>query len=297
MAPKNRTEAKGDAGEVAAVSEALERLFAAPLDGFVALRSEIARALRAAGDAPASRLVAAATKPSRTAWALNQVARRKHELLSAVFEARAKAAEAQKTGEGEVLRATARAYRDRLADVVQAAGDAVREDGSELTAVQGRRISATIQAIVGAEEAEGRETLRAGRLVADVDVDDPFAGLEVGPARPPKNEAPPPPTAQPARDELAPKRAAAEAARARARELERVRAHEREKEKRARELESLRARLANLEEEARDTRASARQAEIAAARAQAEAERARRAVETVEKRLDDARSALRLRSS
>jgi hypothetical protein len=303
MASRSRPEARSPS---AAGAVALDGLFAAPFDDFVPRRRELAAALRAAGDVASSRLVAAASKPSRTAWALNQVARRRPDLVAAAFEARAKAATAQAEGEAEALRATARAYRDRLADLVQAAADAVREDGGELTVAQGRRISATVQAVAGADGAEMREAVLAGRLVADVDVDDPFGGLELGPVRESREAA------APARDDLAARRAATSSGLGRVHEQTRAherseqkrrmreqeeQARERERQKQARELEKARERVAALETEAREARLAARDAEIAAGRAHAEAERSRRAVEAVERRLSEAKGELRTRST
>jgi hypothetical protein len=293
MASKTRPEAGSHTGEAAG---ALDRLYEAPFDAFVSRRREMAAALRASGDVAASRLVLAASKPSRTAWAMNQVARRRPELVQATFEAWAKAAAAQTSGQGEDLRATARAYRDRLADLVQAAGDAVREDGGELTVAQGRRISATVQAVASADEATSREALVAGRLVADIDADDPFGGLELGAAHARPRVAPP------ARDDLAARRKVAEAGRTRDREQARDReqekqAREREQERLARELEKARARVEALEAEAREARVAAREAEVAAGRAQVEAQRLRRAVEAVEKRLGEAKAELRSRGA
>jgi hypothetical protein len=283
MASKPQREA-GSPDEGAA--RALDGIYAAPFDAFVPRRGEAVAALRAAGHVAAARVVAAAAKPSRTAWALNQVARRRPQLLTAALEARAHAAAAQATGEGDALRATARAYRDALAALVQAATDAVRDDGGELTPAQGRRVSATVQAVAGAADSGLREAVLAGRLVADVVVDDPFAGLEAGPPRErPDGPAPPP------RDELAARRTAA-AERAR----EHDHARERERERRAKELSRVRARVAALEEEARAARVAAREAEIVASRAQVEAERLRRAVEAADRRLSDAKGELRDRS-
>ena len=278
------------------VSEALDRLCAAPLDGFVALRRELAVTLKAAGDPASSRVVAAMAKPSRTAWALNQVARKRPDLVKGALDGYASAQAAQKDGEGEAMRASARRYRDRVADVIDAASEFVREDGSELGPAQGRRMGATLQAIASSGDAALREGLVQGRLVADVDVDDPFAGLEVPldgldrkagrAAKEAEHRPRHPPSPGPSHgsahrsvpDEVA-------AARARAAERERV--------ARAQELEKRRARIAALEVEAKEARASAREAELVAGRAQAEAERARRAVEALDKRLEEARRELR----
>jgi hypothetical protein len=275
MGPKTRD---GD-GSAKALDDALDRLYAAPLDGFVALRRELVATLRASGDVPASRALATATKPSRTAWALNQVVRSRPELVTALLEAHTAAAAEQTAGDSDSLRATARTFRERLGNVVQAAGEILRDAGGELSGAQGRRVAETLRAMLGAEGGEGRAKMLAGRLVADEEPGDPFAGMTIGPTRPrAPREAPPP-------DELAPRRAAAEAARARA--------AEREREKKERDLAEARERVGAIEREAQDARAAARQAEIAASRAQAEAERARRAVGAVEQRLDEARRALR----
>jgi hypothetical protein len=307
MATKAHREAPGAGGGAA---EGIERLYAAPLEGFVALRREIAVALKAAGDAAGSKAVAALPKPSRTAWALNQVARRHPGILRAAFEARVAAEAAQKSADGEALRASARAFRDRLADVVHAAEGVARESGAELTVTQGRRISATVQSIAANDDRETREALEAGRLGADVDLDDPFAGLEIGAKRerPPaaiERDAPrrEPPTRSVGttadrvreREHGAQARATQERA---AQERERARQHEareleKARERAARELEKARGLVVDLEAEAREARAAAREAEITAGRAKAEAERARRAVEAIEKRLDDARGAVR----
>jgi hypothetical protein len=283
------------------VAAALDRLFAAPFDQFVAVRRAIALALRKDGDAAGARAVAAFAKPSRTAWALNQVARRHPDLVTHALDAWVKAAASPKAGDAGDVRATARAFRDRTSDIVQAAEEVARHDGADLNVVQGRRIAATLQAIAGGADAGARERLVAGRLAADVDVDDPFAGLEVGGPREASSRAEaeigkgtpaPGSTPAPPGGHVAPVRDPATARRAFAEEAERGRVA-RERERRAREIETARARVAALETEAREARAAARQAEVAASRAQADAERARRAVEGIERKLEEARGELR----
>jgi len=70
------------------LSLSLERLYAVPLEEFLALRKQLAGELRSSGDIAASRAIAAAPKPTRTAWALNQVSRRQPELPTALLRAR-----------------------------------------------------------------------------------------------------------------------------------------------------------------------------------------------------------------
>lgn len=254
------------------MSDALDRLYAAPLEGFVALRTELAAELRKAGDTDGARSVAAAPKPSHTAWALDQVAHHSPGVLHAMFEARAAAAAIQKRGEADEVRGAVRDYRSRVADVLKAAREALEKAGFAATAAQLRKMSESLQA-GSVEGTEARRLLEAGRLARDVDQGDPFAGLEAGPARRHKEEPPP------RRD-----------AKHEAKEAERREAARKDAERR---LEEARERVGQLEAAAREARAEARRAETAAARAQADAERARRASEEVEARLAKAREELR----
>jgi hypothetical protein len=287
-----------------AVSEALDRLFAAPLDEFVSLRRELAAALKKAGDVASSRAVAAATKPSRTAWALNQVARRRPELVKAALDAHEAAQRSQKEGAGESMRSSARLYRERVATVIEAAGSFVEEDGSELGPAHGRRIGATLQAIAGGGDAAQRDALVEGRLVADVDLDDPFAGVEIEPGvlreRAARNVGDGaghrgPSSPHRGSDDLSAARTRAADRQAReASERARREAQEvREKDARAKAIAKQREHIAALEAEVKGARAAAREAEVIASRAQTEAERARRAVEAIDKRLEEARRELR----
>jgi len=264
-----------------AFNQSLDRLYAAALDDFLPMRKREVAALRTAGDAAAARAVGAASKPTRTAWALNQVARREPAVVRALLQAR-EAAAAPHAG-GDDLRAATREYRDRLNDVVRAARDVLAEAGVELNAGQARRIAETLQA-ASAEDGDTRARLVAGRLVHDVEVEDPFGGLVAEGA-----------------DGGTPRRPAPERKKDKADEREAARAEERrrkEQAERERAIEAARARLSALEESAREARAEARTAETAADRAAREAERVRQRVTDVESRLVAARAELaRLKSS
>ena len=278
-----------------AVSDALDRLYAAPLDAFVPLRRELVASVRVKGDplaAKAAREVAAAPKPTRTAWALDQVAHRHPELVRAMLEARDAAAATQKRGEGDAIRTAVRDYRAHMTEVAHAARDALTAAGFGVTAAQLRRMSETL-ATASVEGSEARARLAAGRLTEDVGLEDPFAGIEAAPQRAPKSERDPPVTlaAPPTAAATAREKADAVAAeKARAAAAQAV-AREKAKHEAARKLAQ--ERLDALEEEARAARAEARRRETAALRAQDEADRARRALEEVESRLGTAREALR----
>jgi len=289
MASRSAGGPAGD-GDDDHVAQATERLFAAPLYAFVALRREIAAALKTRGDAAGGRRVAAIAKPSRTAWALNQVARQRPEVVKAALEAHAKAQGVQAEGDADGMRASARLYRERVAAVVETAEELFRGDGGGggFTPAQGRRIGATLQAIASGGDPALREALLKGRLVTDVDDDEPFAGLELATgSRRHEGAIRSRPAVASSSTHGARAKSDAEAAAARARAAQRD--AERERHARAQEREKKRARLAALEAEVKEARASAREAEVVAARAQSDAERARRAVEVLEKRIGEAR--------
>ena len=124
---------------------ALVELYGVPLDAFLGRRKELAAQLRAAGDAAGAKAVAAAAKPTRTAWALGLVARRRPELVKALVDARDAAAEVQGGGQADALRATQKAYRDRVAEVLAAAKAILDEAGLEANAIQVRRMGETLQ--------------------------------------------------------------------------------------------------------------------------------------------------------
>jgi hypothetical protein len=274
-----------------ALSRALDRLYGGPLEEFVATRKALAKELTGQAHAEGARALQSAAKPTRTAWALNQVARHKPSLVRELLDARTAAVTAQKSGSAEDVRTATREYRARVAVVVREVRGLLEEAGAQASATQLRRVGETLQAAAGDDET--RALLVAGRLVRDVDVEDPFAALVAGPgtgARPRGAEATAAPTATTATAGTATATAATAAA---AREEARLRAAERERTRRQAAREAATARVAELEEATREARAAARSAETAAARAQDEAQRARREAEQAEARLQKAREELR----
>ena len=259
----------------AELREALDCLYAAPLEGFVAARRAVAAELKARGDVAGAQTVAAAAKPTRTAWALNQVARRHPERVRAMLEARDEAAAAQAGAKADELRDATREYRAHVADLVREVRGVLDAAGAQASAAQLRHVSETIQA-ASAADSDMRAQLAEGRLVKDVELDDPFGGFAAAPSLP---------HAKPAKR--------ADAGVERASERKRVedeqRAAEREKARRQLARERAARLVAELEEKAREARAAARHAETAAARAGDEARRARRAADEVQVRLDKAR--------
>jgi hypothetical protein len=255
-----------------ALSEALDRLYAAPFEAFLALRKELAASLRAAGDTEASRQVTAAPKPTRTAWALDQIAHHKPELVEAMLDARDAAVSVQKNGEAAAIREAIRESRARTTEVLHAARDVLVAAGFPVPVMQLRRMGETLAA-ASLEGSEARRVFAEGRLTRDLGQEDPFAGLEAGPVRPRKDAAP-------VRDDT---KSAAAAAAAAAKEKA---AHEAARKAAKESVDALEAQV-------REARVEARRQEMAAVRAQNEADRARRAVGEIEARLESAREELR----
>jgi hypothetical protein len=271
-----------------ALSEALDRLYAAPLEGFVAVRRALAAELKSRGETAAAGALAVAPKPARWAWAINQVARSHPEHVRAALEALDTAASVQKGASADELRAAAREYRARVADLVRDVRGVLESAGAQASPAHLRLVGEAIQA-AGAEGSEGRAQLLAGRLVKEVEVDDPFAALDSSSRSTPEAS----PGASATGGRAAAKAAAAKAKKSdddrRRKEQEQERAAERERLRRQLAWKEARERVAELEEKARDARAAARQAETAAARAEDAARRARRTADEVQARLERAR--------
>src|SRR5262245_33427339 len=68
-------------------SEALDQLFSAPLEEFIAKRDELAKQLKAAGDKDAAAELKKQHKPTQDAYALNQLSRSAKKELDALFAA------------------------------------------------------------------------------------------------------------------------------------------------------------------------------------------------------------------
>jgi hypothetical protein len=257
--------------------DALDRLYTAPLEVFVTVRGALAAELRASGNVAGARDILMAKKPSRTSWALNQVARRYPEALRAAMGAHAAATRAQLGADGEAMRETARAFRDRLGDVIKRCAETLADAGANLSPSQARRLGETLRAAVS-EPGEQHQRLLAGRLVDDVEIDRAFANLPEG-------------SGSPVREGDVKSKAGAPAG-ARALEAEQARDAQRAREARDRAIAEARRNVEALEEEAREARDAAQQAELAASRARAEADRLKRVVVRAEERLASAREAL-----
>jgi hypothetical protein len=176
-----------------AEEQAGDELFGLAPEAFVAARDDLARRLRREGDAEAANQVKALRRPPLSAWAVNQLARGRgpglEDLLAAGERLRA-AHRAALAGDGaEELRAAAKAERELVAGLVQAAMELLDEAGHATGEATRDRVAATLHAAAASPEAA--DLVRGGRLTADLDP----AGfgtapdeelLHAGPARPRK---------------------------------------------------------------------------------------------------------------
>lgn len=265
----------------------VDALYALDPHEFVSARDALSKELKAEGDSDAARIVKALKRPTKVAWALNQVAREHADEVAALLDAgarlRDRQAEALSGGDADALRDAAAERRDRLRDVVAMAvargGDGVREDAT------GSLDVASIDPDAGA-------ALAAGRLTAAIPrpADLGFGGMPDPPTRP-TSRGPRAPASGSAR-RRAPAPEPPPPVRLDRRRIDKL---ERELRRAAREADAAEDDLADAERRLRraeEALADASERAKAMADAHADAERARdaaaTAVERAQRELDDA---------
>ena len=260
MAGQRRADQK-----LVAVLESMDasELYGLAPDAFTAARNELVKRLRAAGRREEASGVARLRKPPATAWALNQVARKDPDVLSAVLDAGGRlrsAMDAALGGNASDVRAARAAERAAVVVAVAAAGRHLDSAGHAATDAARRRIEATLRAaMVDDSVAE-----RLNRGVLDSDQEASGFGFE-GSAPMVVEEVAPAADAGP---DLAAREAARQAAALRDRLVE--------------EADRLAARAEELETAARDAEVTAGRARKAADEAMQEATEARARADAVE---------------
>ncbi len=144
----------------------LDRLYAAPLDEFVAERDALAKQLRSDGDREAADRVKALRKPSAAVWAVNQLARRQQKDYRALLEAGDKLRATQEKvlgGESpDKLQEAAAAERELVDRLTEKGGAVLEVAGHKPTDATLRRVSGTLHA--AATRPDLREAAESGRL-------------------------------------------------------------------------------------------------------------------------------------
>jgi hypothetical protein len=245
--------------------ERAARLYGLPLAEFTPARNALAKELRAEGDREAAEAVRALRKPSRAAWAVNQLVRAEPELVEALLGAG-----------GELRQAHRQAASGRGAEQLRGAADAERSAVERLMA----RAPDALGEVPGPAVAEAmRNTLHAAssddearQLVSEGRATDAIRPVGLGPV-PAGTRAP----------RAGGRKAGRAPARDDARRAEEARAaEERRRREQARVLKAARAEEAALRREAAA-------AERALERAEQNLTRAREAADTAAERAKDAR--------
>lgn len=148
----------------------VRRLYEAPPDSFVAVRTEAVAAARAAGDRDTARQIAALRKPTVAAWLVNLLALRRPELVDELVELAALLREAQRNLRGEQLRELSTQRRQAVTALVdqarRLAGES--EPGLGRAALPLGDVEATLTAALA--DADVAEQVRTGRLIRTVTV-------------------------------------------------------------------------------------------------------------------------------
>jgi hypothetical protein len=276
------------------LEEAIDRLYAVPLEEFVAERTRLAKELRSGGGRSEAAEVAKLPKPTAAAWALNHVARERRdavgEWLDAAAELREASTHAAEVG-GDAVRAAMAANRAATTRLLGLVRESAKPGGRPLSEAMLERVRRLLQSAT--TDAELADCLRAGRIMEEEPATDVVPGFEVE-AEPAAERR----RAEPrAKGRGAESRAEGRGAEGRGAEPraerpsreERARAAEREREA-ERERRAERARREELE---RRVRATSRQLD----RLRADAARREAAAQAADERLEDARRTLHRRES
>jgi hypothetical protein len=164
-----KSKASPDAGQ-AATNEAVDELYLGDSEGFVRRRDELAKRLKAEQGAEAASSVRALKKPSRGAWAINQLSLREPRLRDELLQAGAALREAHErvlTGEGNHadLREASEVERSAVALALDAVSSMAKEDGAELSPAAAERVRQTLHAVALNESV--REEFERGRLTTE----------------------------------------------------------------------------------------------------------------------------------
>ncbi|HET7127711.1 MAG TPA: hypothetical protein VFJ93_01390 [Gaiellaceae bacterium] len=202
---------------------ALNELYGAAPEDFVAERKRLSKELKTEGRADDADLVAKVRKPTVAAWALNQLARRSRREIDLLLDSghRMRAAQAGLLrGEArDMFEQAQHTEREMIAQLVREAERLLGERGKASSTTL-EQVAASLHA--GAVSERGREVLAAGRFTEALTLEgfNALAGLA-----PPRSRRAPKPKPSRSTDELKEARAELAAARKRLRDAERT-AHE-----------------------------------------------------------------------
>ncbi|HXV93842.1 MAG TPA: hypothetical protein VD813_11120, partial [Pseudonocardia sp.] len=242
--------------------EIADELYALPPEGFVAARDEAVARARERGERELAKAVGRLRRPTRAAWLANLLARHRPEQIDGLVSLAAGLSEAQRTLDGETLRALSSQRHRLVAAMAREAGRLARVQREPVSDALLRELQGILDAALA--DPQVAEEVRGGRLTRAVT----YSGFGLG-ETPSEAPVPPPPRrprpVSPVRpaDEAAGRRAERERKQAEWAARERAERERRERERAAR-VEALAA------AEAEETAARRRQEAAEAARTAAE---------------------------
>jgi hypothetical protein len=146
------------------VADQVDELYTLPLEEFTTARNELAKRLR---DPEIRKL----KKPSVSAWAANQLARRREVDVRRLLRAGERLERAQRGlvggGDQREFSEAQSEERDAVRRLRSEAAEILREAGHPASDATLERLAGTLRAAAGTEE--GRSTLREGRLTDDLE--------------------------------------------------------------------------------------------------------------------------------
>jgi hypothetical protein len=162
------------------LEQEIDQLYGLPLEEFTAQRDAAAKRLRSEGDHDAAAEVKRLRKPSRLAWALNQVRRHERDQVDELLAAGERLQEAQRelvqAGERGMLRTAAAEERELVGRIVGLAERELAAAGHPANPSAQSKLFSTLHA--AAANSEAREALATGRLLGEYQISD--LGLSPG---------------------------------------------------------------------------------------------------------------------
>ncbi|MGH2705224.1 MAG: hypothetical protein ACRDJ4_09040 [Actinomycetota bacterium] len=147
--------------------DALDELYAAPLEQFVSTRDALVRRLRDGGDPEAAARVAKLRKPSVAAWAVNQVVRRHGKGIEELLRQGDRLRHTRSAGE---FREASRARQEAVAELLEQTAAILDDSGHGDSASVRERITQTL--LAASAERAVVERLKQGRLERELEPSD-----------------------------------------------------------------------------------------------------------------------------
>lgn len=144
------------------LAEVADELYGLPPAKFTAARDERARAARAAGRAADAAAIRKLTRPTMSAWLVNQLSRDAPEQLGRLFDVGEALQDAQRTLAGDRLRELSAQRRHVVSDLLPVAAGLAGQAGQPASATVLDEVRATLEAALADQGA--RDAVRSGRL-------------------------------------------------------------------------------------------------------------------------------------